>query len=160
MNNLWSLDLSEVMDFESGKSEYLTNPEWNPIDTKGQVIPKPVSNHSSVVYDGSMYMFGGSNGNVDNVSMFKLDLSKYSWTVIKSKPLNGLQENFPHTRDEHSCVLYDNTMVIVGGFAYGERTNDIFQYFFKTNTWEKVNAVGLNSAPCPRVGHSAVIKYS
>jgi N-acetylneuraminic acid mutarotase len=47
-------------------------------------------------------------------------------------------------------------MIVFGGFAFGQRTNDIFKYFFKSNTWEKIKNKGPK-APCPRAGHSAVI---
>lgn len=85
-----------------------------------------MSNHSSIVYDGSMYMFGGSDGAQDNTSLYKLDLNKYVWTVIKPKFGDTPKHNNPNTRDEHSCVLYHDSMVVFGGFANGERTNEIF----------------------------------
>lgn len=70
------------------------------------------------------------------------------------------ESNMPHTRDEHSCVILHDTMVVCGGFAFGERTNEIFKYHIKTNLWEKVPSVTAESKmPCPRAGHSAVIKY-
>ena len=100
MNNIWRLDISELENFEAGQSEYLTNPEWESVETKGANIPKPVCNHSSVVFDGFMYMFGGSDGHQDNKTFYKLDLNKYIWTEIKKK--HYAQEeahNFPNTRD-------------------------------------------------------------
>ena len=73
-----------------------------------------------------MFLFGGSNGNVDNVTFYKLDLNKYVWTIVKPKAVDNEKDNFPHTRDEHSCVLYKDSIVIFGGFVYGERSNEIF----------------------------------
>ena len=52
--------------------------------------------------------------------------------------------------------MYNDCMVIFGGFSFGERTNDIWKYYFNTNTWEKAVNKGTD-APCPRAGHSAVI---
>ena len=127
LNNLWSLDISELEDFEPGKSEYLTNPEWVQVETKGQNIPRPISNHSSVVYEGFMYLFGGSNGNADNETLYKLDMDKYVWTVVKPTYLeNDKSRNNPLARDEHSCCMYGDSMVIFGGFARGEKCNEIF----------------------------------
>ena len=117
-----------------------------------------MSNHSSIVYDGFMYLFGGSGGSLDNTTFYKLDLTKYVWTIIKPKALDNDKSNFPNTRDEHSCAIYNDSMVVFGGFANGERTNEIFQYHFKTNQWEK-HDFDNHSAPCPRVGHSAVIRF-
>ena len=49
-------------------------------------------------------------------------------------------------------------MVIFGGFHEGERVNEIFFYQFSSNMWRKIENQGYE-APCPRVGHSAVIRY-
>ena len=53
-------------------------------------------------------------------------------------------------------MILDDSMIVFGGFAFGQRTNEIFKYFFKSNTWEKIKNKGPK-APCPRAGHSAVI---
>lgn len=47
-------------------------------------------------------------------------------------------------------------MVIFGGFAFGERTNSMFKYNFKKETWEMIKY--KNEPPCERAGHSAVIR--
>lgn len=48
-------------------------------------------------------------------------------------------------------------MVIFGGFSPdGERSNDLYRYYFKDNKWEKISVLGLD-APCPRAGHSSLI---
>lgn len=63
----------------------------------------------------------------------------------------------PSTRDDHSAVIYENSMVIFGGFSTdGERSNDVYRYYFKDNKWEKVNMLGID-APEPRAGHSALV---
>jgi N-acetylneuraminic acid mutarotase len=59
-------------------------------------------------------------------------------------------------RDEHTAVLYENSMVIFGGFAKGFRTNSIERYFFKENKWEYALPMGENT-PCNRAGHSAIV---
>ena len=73
--------------------------------------------------------------------------------------MNNDDSNFPHTRDEHSCVIHNDTMIIFGGFVFGERTNSIFRYSFRMNHWEKIHVKG-KLQPCPRAGHSAVIRYN
>ncbi len=42
----------------------------------------------------------------------------------------------PSSRDEHSAVVYEASMVVFGGFVNGTRTNEIYQYFFMENKWE------------------------
>ena len=80
-----------------------------------------------------MFLFGGSGGMCENLDLFCLDLKSYQWGVIKPQALNGDKTNFPITRDEHSCVIYNDAMVVFGGFMYGERTNSIFKYHFRKN---------------------------
>lgn len=89
-----------------------------------------------------MYLFGGSTKTQsENLQMFSLDLEKHQWSLLKPKPKDGNEINLPETRDEHSCVVYGESMVIFGGFAFGERTNDIYRYDFKGSTWEKIPTV-------------------
>ena len=105
-----------------------------------------------------MYLFGGSNGSTDNETLYKLDLNKYLWAVVKpTYHENNKNKHNPLSRDEHSCCIYGDSMIIFGGFAQGEKCNDIFQYHFKSNMWEKIDNQG-SEAPCPRVGHSAVVR--
>lgn len=59
------------------------------------------------------------------------------------------------TRDEHSTILVGDNMVVFGGFAFGQRSNEIFKYNITQNTWSKMMPA-TDVAPCPRAGHSAV----
>lgn len=83
-----------------------------------------------------------------------MDLKALRWEVINSRG------EIPLTRDDHTAVLYEGSMVIFGGFVMGsgtgERTNDIYRYHFKDNKWEKVTMLGVYT-PKARAGHSAVI---
>ena len=92
----------------------------------------------------------------ENEKLFSLDLNKYQWQLIKPKAVGNNDANFPKTREEHSCIVYNDSMVIFGGFAFGERTNSVFKYHFKQNAWEMIKC--KNTPPCPRAGHSAVIR--
>jgi N-acetylneuraminic acid mutarotase len=160
MNNLWMMDINGLDSFKQGETEYETNPEWQLIETSGMVNsvkPPPISHHTSTVYGDKMFLFGGSSKNAENLNLYSLDLIKYQWQIIKAKPSGGKEDNLPTTRDEHSCLVYQDSMIVFGGFAFGERTNSIFKYSFKQNSWEKIPHKGSN-APCPRAGHSAVIR--
>ena len=61
LNNLWMLDLEYQERFIAGESEYMENPEWELIKTIGKPQPKPICNHSSVIYGDKMYLYGGSS---------------------------------------------------------------------------------------------------
>lgn len=44
-----------------------------------------LSNHTSVVYKGKMYLFGGSLGLACNPSFYALDLHKFIWEIVRTK---------------------------------------------------------------------------
>jgi hypothetical protein len=132
LNNLWCMNLQDLDRFVSGETEYHPNSEWELIETSGVNKPPRMSNHTSVEYGGKMYLFGGSFS-TENLAMYSLDLNRYQWILLKPKGYQNDDSNLPHTRDEHSCVIHNDTMLVFGGFAFGERTNTIFRYHFKMN---------------------------
>lgn len=156
-DNLWCIDLRDLQEFLPGQSEYQINPQWECMKVTGSK-PPALSNHSSVVYKTRMYLFGGSSKESENVDMYTLDLQLHKWSKLAVKPEDDLEENLPKTRDEHSCVLLGNYMIVFGGFTFGQRTNDIFRFNFTTSQWSKIKNEGKD-APQPRAGHSAVIRY-
>jgi N-acetylneuraminic acid mutarotase len=62
----------------------------------------------------------------------------------------------PPSRDEHTAVIYEESMIIYGGFEDGIRTNSIYRYYFRENKWEKINILSTNF-PSPRAGHSSIM---
>ena len=160
LNSLWSIDLSSTHTLVQGQSEHAPNPEWKLVKTGGNPAsqPNPIANHTSVVFDDKMYLFGGSGGMCENIELFCLDLHSYQWGIVKPQAANNDKSNLPMTRDEHSCVIHDDSMVVFGGFMFGERTNSIFKYHFRKNQWEQIHP-SSEEMPCERVGHSAIIKY-
>jgi N-acetylneuraminic acid mutarotase len=59
------------------------------------------------------------------------------WEVIHGRG------DVPTPREDHSAVIYEGSMVIFGGFTPdGEKTNEVYRYYFKDNKWEKVNVLG------------------
>jgi hypothetical protein len=44
----------------------------------------------------------------------------------------------PYPRDEHSAIVYEDSIIIFGGFSFGKRTNDLFKYDIKNNEWVKL----------------------
>jgi Rab9 effector protein with kelch motifs len=100
-----------------------------------------------------MFLFGGSNQQRKETSnnLWALDMKSLRWELILARG------EVPVNREDHTAVIYEGAMVIFGGFLpNGERTNDIFMYYFKENKWEKVSVLGLD-LPRPRAGHSALV---
>jgi N-acetylneuraminic acid mutarotase len=125
---------------------------WEEVKTSGAKVPGALSNHSGIVHGDKMYLFGGSKDSGDsNDVMYTLDLQKYRWEVVEQAG------EVPSTRDEHSTSLYENTMIVFGGFEAGERVNTIFRFHFAAKKWEQVKAKPGSPLPEPRAGHSSVI---
>ncbi len=103
-----------------------------------------------------MYLFGGSSGEKENRDLYTLDLQRLTWSIMHVK-YSSSEEDLPITRDEHSCVVLHDSMIIFGGFAFGRRTNDIFRFNFKNFQCTKILPKN-DSLPCPRAGHSASIR--
>ena len=89
-------------------------------------------------------------------NLWTLELKTMRWD-----PVIPRGDDQPEARDDHTAVIYNNTsMVVFGGFVDGgERTNEIWRYFFKDNRWERI-IPQTALAPKPRAGHSASVMGS
>jgi N-acetylneuraminic acid mutarotase len=100
-----------------------------------------------------MYLFGGSNQQKrdHHHTFWLLDLKTLRWDIIQARG------DVPINREDHTAVIYEGAIVVFGGFLpNGEKTNDIYMYYFKENKWEKVSVLGLD-LPKSRAGHSAIV---
>lgn len=96
---------------------------WIELTATGD-IPGPLCRHTAVAYGNCMVLFGGTDHNNENQSIYMLEFSTLSWTRINSRP--GL----PPPIDSHSSVLYESAdglnMLIFGGYVNGRHSNEIF----------------------------------
>lgn len=100
-----------------------------------------------------MYLYGGSKGNCEpNDKVFSLDMRALplKWDIIEQ------MGDVPKTRDEHTANIFENSMVIFGGFVSGVRTNEIFRYNFNSRRWDAIKPYS-KIAPPARAAHSAII---
>ncbi|CAG9335386.1 unnamed protein product [Blepharisma stoltei] len=107
----------------------LSSLEWRKISTNNG--PEPRSNHSAVIYNDFLFIFGGLNGEGEQIGDFwKLNLNTYNWQSIQA----GGQ--IPAARSGHSAIVYSDLMVIFGGTKCVNReTNEMFSYSFENNMW-------------------------
>ena len=77
-------------------------------------LPEPRGAHTSVVYDGSLYVIGGSadDGQHDDVwyAQINLDGSLGSWTSTTPLPVE---------KSNHTSVLYNGYIYVIGGGGVG-----------------------------------------
>eukprot|EP01097_Dermamoeba_algensis_P001906 TRINITY_DN1748_c0_g1_i1.p1 TRINITY_DN1748_c0_g1~~TRINITY_DN1748_c0_g1_i1.p1 ORF type:complete len:492 (-),score=72.99 TRINITY_DN1748_c0_g1_i1:26-1501(-) len=104
--------------------------------------------HSSVVYQNSMYIFGGDSNGFHN-TLFRYHTEKNTWKQIEG-------ESPPSARYGHTAVVFSSSMYIFGGFdTYGYPCNHLFEYSFKSKKWQKIHTTGVEVADVYH--HSAVV---
>ncbi|NJD01985.1 MAG: hypothetical protein FIA99_05175 [Ruminiclostridium sp.] len=118
----------------------IINNSWTqkspPSDGRGK------SEHSAVVINNKMYVFGGDDAG----------LSNYTWEYNPSNNTWTRKANGPAERAGHSAVVINNKMYIFGGYdsSYNKR-NDTWEYDPVTNIWTQKAA-----APVWIAKHTAV----
>ena len=98
-----------------------------------------------------MYLFGGSDLETENQNFYALDLKTYEWRIVRS-----VGDTKPLTRDEHTALLYGNSMIIFGGFVQGKKCNEIWSYIFGDNKWIMLSPESPD-IPEARAGHTSVL---
>lgn len=114
-----------------------------------------LSNHSSVVYNQKMYLYGGNYGLNNNDKFYSYDPATAMWELVKTRPANNDAGNMPPALDEHSAVVHEDHMIVFGGFANGDRQQCTYAFNFKTLEWRVFGDATVR--PEPRAGHSAVV---
>ena len=107
----------------------LNNHTWRKIQTNDGPVAR--SNHSAVVYNECLYVFGGSDEEgVKLNDLWKLDLNTFRWEQVQCKG------KIPSGRSGHSAVAYKDVMIVFGGMKdITKETNEMFSYHFGNNTW-------------------------
>lgn len=113
----------------------------------------PLTEHTSVAYKNTMFIFGGNGGLVDNYSNVVLTyplpyMPGHKITTHDSLP------GAPQPRSAHTAVVYKNEMYIFGGWNGYESLNDFYSLNLDTLQWRQINSA---DAPSKRRMHSAVV---
>ena len=86
----------------------------------------PIYEHSALVHDDSMWIFGGmwiDSGTYSN------DIYQFNFqTEILNKITTNTSRINPIERSTHSAVIYDNKMFILNGFSKKNQKNVIYKY--------------------------------
>jgi N-acetylneuraminic acid mutarotase len=127
------------------------SPKWHLL-TPGQLKNSPgaIAHHTACVYANSAYILGGlrSNGS-STTEMYKYDILANKWEIARQ------QVCIQGQRDDHTCNIFNDTMVLFGGYKNGVRANDVLTFRFETGKW--TDNQPQSPRPSPRSGHSAVI---
>jgi len=116
------------------------------VETPKSEEPAARRYHTGVLYQKSLYVFGGTGGGKEaRNDLYQLDSGK--WSQVKPTTV-------PPERFAHVAVVHGNKMYIHGGnggMGFLAK-DDLFCCDFKLNTWESVTSPG---GPCARYHHSA-----
>jgi len=155
------------------------NSTWSALSCSG-VPPPPRKEHTAVVYDDHMYVFGGEGKSKVLNDLYSLNLKEgeqHEWKLIVAE-----DGPIPSARAAHSAVVIGNSMLIFGGYDAqssfvqqweGLRCNceydgewgcmcdqkvnqvfdDLWEFSFESKTWKKEQRNG--NWPCPRNNHIA-----
>jgi hypothetical protein len=135
------------------------NNVWREIEKIGD-FPDACYGHSAVVYQKSMYIYGGFNSSgfspkeifEFNFGFFfsNLNSDTFQWKIIETK--TGI---IPQ-RFNHACVLKNDSMFVSGGIHEGENhLDDLCEYSFLDNSWKTIQTKG--EIPEKSFGHHLFI---
>jgi len=110
--------------------------------------PTPRHNHTAVLHDSNLWIYGGLNNLQPSSDFVKFDLDWQTWEVVRTK-------QGPGNIHSHCAVKYRNKMIIIGGKTDGHLSDNIWLFHFATETWEKLSP-GVNQ-PQPRNNITALI---
>ncbi|CAL1276516.1 unnamed protein product [Larinioides sclopetarius] len=109
--------------------------------------PPPRHNHSCILHDDAMWIYGGLTDLQPRGDFWKWDFGAHRWSRIKT-------QRGPGELHSHSAVKGMAFMYVFGGERSGMATNELWRFHFVTETWERINAEGI--IPPPRCRHVAV----
>jgi len=128
-----------------------TTKTWRVVDNATGSPPTPRDRHSSVVYRNSLYIFGGFDGHARTNDLYRFDIETSNWTQILP---STLESTIPTPRHSHSAVVYNDSMIVYGGYDGGYRS-DLHKYSFASNTWTRFDPSGRS--PRPRYRATCVV---
>ncbi|KAJ2346105.1 hypothetical protein GGF43_005058, partial [Coemansia sp. RSA 2618] len=109
--------------------------------SEDMILPPARAGHSCSVYPGSIYVFGGMNGEQCFNDLWVHDLELRRWKEVRP---NGAT---PPARYGHASAVVDDCIFIMGGRTLrGEPLNDFFAYKITSQRWYTFQ---VNSAAWP-----------
>jgi len=134
---------------------------WKRVESCCGETPSERTDHSIVLHEDSLYVFGGYDGKMRFGDLYKCKLrgAKYKWKRIVG------DGTLPLNRFGHTAVIYDNSMFVFGGWNGHDTMDDIYQYSFgklpsklplASNYWYEIKRV-KGMRPPPRYRHSAIV---
>jgi N-acetylneuraminic acid mutarotase len=122
---------------------------WQQISSRRETLPpSPRHSHSALVFENSLFIFGGYDGSYRS-DFHEFDFVSSTWNTVSStgRP--------PRARYRATCVLYQRTMIIFGGHDGTRHLCDTQAFDFDNRVWSTIVAEG--TPPIPRDSHVSVV---
>eukprot|EP00058_Branchiostoma_floridae_P024575 XP_002610065.1 hypothetical protein BRAFLDRAFT_125683 [Branchiostoma floridae] len=123
---------------------------WGRAFTTGSP-PPPRYHHSAVVFNGSMFVFGGYTGDIYSNSNLrnKNDLFEYKFATGQWVEWH-IDGRLPPARSAHGASIYEGSMWIFAGYDGNTRLNDMWTISLtgETRQWEEVHQQGECPPTC------------
>jgi N-acetylneuraminic acid mutarotase len=125
---------------------------WSLVQFEGTLLPCTRDEHTAVLYQGKMYVFGGFKRGVRTNSVLVFDFATSTWErELEAADFPGGVVPIP--RAGHSaCVHGDNMYVFGGKDEENEKVKDFWKFSFADSSWEQLPSPDASIAP--RSGHS------
>jgi N-acetylneuraminic acid mutarotase len=123
--------------------------EWREVPV-GENAPRRTE-HTSVVYNNSLIIFGGYSGNGYENSIMSFDFQTGQWVQLTT------QGDSPSARSAHTASVVGNSMFIFGGWNGVHCMNDLHELDFTTMTWKLICA---DTSQASRLSGSANHRHS
>ncbi|XP_061092964.1 leucine-zipper-like transcriptional regulator 1 homolog isoform X2 [Conger conger] len=130
--------------YDTDKEEWLC---WQGKNT--QLAPVNRKGHSAVVFESSMYIYGGYiDMKGPSQEFWRLDFDTEAWSDLTP------DEAGPGPRHGHSAATHQDCMYLFGGLTGLREQSDLWRWSFSTHSWSSIRSL---SGPSKLVGHSAVV---
>lgn len=120
---------------------------WREVELSSPCRPGARSGASGVVYQDSLYVFGGYGGSGRLDDIYRFDFLAKCWSQVHA------QGAAPVGRENNGAVVHGNCMYLFGGYSGFTWLNDFLAFNFDTNTWAPVPSGQKGSVPSTRFGY-------
>lgn len=151
-----SIVVDHLLKWSSSSNTSKKGDEWQQIIMPSSVSSPPARcAHSTVFYNGSLYVFGGELATSDYYHHYKdlwqFDIKKQRWSELKPNRTGSV----PSSRSGHSSIVWKHYMIVFGGFYEAARDtprwfNDVFAFDLKAQQWLDIPHSKLGARPEPR----------
>lgn len=122
--------------------------QWRPVVAVAGTPPSPRHSHSAVIFQESMYIFGGYDGS------YRSDFHTFNFTTGIWRQILG-HGDIPRARYRGTCVVCGGAMILHGGHDGTRHLQDTHIFDFNSQSWSTLVTEG--PIPSPRDSHVAVI---